>query len=157
MLKAKSPITSVPCKGLSLRTTGPRTRSIARKNTCTCCAASHTTVWNPKKSLRRSSVTSGNSRYSDLTGSSSRTPQEIRRRCTTLLTMISKEDAGAASAVDDDEEKLLRLHRPRARGRFASECRLTKFVDNFQKRAIETARASTPAASGKRAAKKTEV
>ncbi|KAG8895645.1 hypothetical protein FRC00_007177, partial [Tulasnella sp. 408] len=35
----------------------------------------------------------------------SRTPQEIGRRCTTLLTMISKENAGAGGTVDDDEEE----------------------------------------------------
>lgn len=34
----------------------------------------------------------------------SRTPQEIGRRCTTLLTMISKENAGTGGTVDDDEE-----------------------------------------------------
>lgn len=34
----------------------------------------------------------------------SRTPQEIGRRCTTLLTMISKENAGNGGTVDDDEE-----------------------------------------------------
>ncbi|KIO28601.1 hypothetical protein M407DRAFT_6651 [Tulasnella calospora MUT 4182] len=86
----------------------------------------------------------------------SRTPQEIGRRCTTLLTMISKENAGTGGTVDDDEEEAPAPAPTKGKGK---------------KRAIETSRASTPASSaapaassttsaaapGKRAAKKKKV
>ncbi|KAG8992998.1 hypothetical protein FRB90_000819 [Tulasnella sp. 427] len=86
----------------------------------------------------------------------SRTPQEIGRRCTTLLTMISKESTGAGGTVDDDEEDAPAPAPTKGKGK---------------KRAIETSRASTPASSvapavsaatsgaagGKRAAKKKKV
>ncbi|KAG8904542.1 hypothetical protein FRB99_001582 [Tulasnella sp. 403] len=82
----------------------------------------------------------------------SRTPQEIARRCTTLLTMIAKENN--VGAVDDDDDEAPAPAPAKGKGK---------------KRVIETSRASTPgsnaagatsattSATTKRASKKRKV
>ncbi|KAG8986469.1 hypothetical protein FRB94_002794 [Tulasnella sp. JGI-2019a] len=63
----------------------------------------------------------------------SRTPIEIQRRCTTLLSMISKEYNHAGAVDEDDEDEGVPAPAP------------TK--GKGKKRAIETSRASTPASA----------